>query len=60
MKTISRQEAKSLILDNKVISSYVDQDEHKMRVAFDLSNNRTCSVIYDLANHEKSYVIHDT
>ena len=60
MKNISRHEAESLLLDNKVISSHIDQDRHEMRIVFDLSNNRSCSVIYDLTDHQKSYTINNT
>jgi len=60
MKTISRDEGETLIQKNEVISSYVDQDEEEMRIILTLSNNSSCTVTYNLINHQKSYSIHDT
>lgn len=57
MKPVSRKEVESLLSEAGIISSDVKQDEHEIRIVFQLQNQQSCEVRYDLEARTKEYLL---
>ena len=57
MRQITRDEAESLFMTSKVISSNIEHNHKEMRIHLTLANDHTFLVKYDLLDHAKKYFI---
>ena len=57
MDQLSREKAEQLITDENVRYTKLEQDKKELRVLMELTDGRTCLVIYNKSNKTKSYFI---
>jgi hypothetical protein len=57
MDQLSREKAEQLITDENVKQTKLEQDKKELRVFMELTDGRTCLVVYNKTNKSKSYFL---
>jgi len=57
MDQLSREKAEQLITDENVKHTKLEQDTKELRVSMELTDGRTCLVIYNKSDKTKTYFL---